>query len=132
MAAGAQGRPGRRGMITDAPSRAAPAIAPRGRRPRLRRLDERASPYLYVAPFFLLFAAFGVFPLAYTLFVSLHKWDLLGTHRWVGLQNYRDLLADAYFWNALRNTVTIWVLSTVPQLALALGLAHVLHTRLRA
>src|SRR5207249_4287192 len=60
------------------------------------------------------------------------RWDLLGTHHWVGMQNYRDLLGDAYFWNALRNTVTIWVLSTVPQLALALGLAHVLNARLRA
>ena len=45
---------------------------------RLSRLDTRSSPYLYIAPFFLLFAIFGAYPLAYTAWVSLHDWDLLG------------------------------------------------------
>ncbi|MDI1466434.1 sugar ABC transporter permease, partial [Catellatospora sp. KI3] len=99
----------------------------------LYRLDLKASPYLYVVPFFLLFAAFGVFPLAYTAWVSLHDWSLLSdTHTWVGIQNYKDLFADEYFWNALKNTAQIWVMSTVPQLLMALVLAHVLNQRLRA
>jgi cellobiose transport system permease protein len=101
-------------------------------RRRLRRLDEKGSPYLYIAPFFVIFGAFGAFPLAFTFYVSLHEWDLLGPHTWVGMDNYRELLGDTYFWNALRNTASIWVLTTVPQLAMALGLAHVLNTRLRA
>ncbi|MBV1855235.1 carbohydrate ABC transporter permease [Catellatospora tritici] len=97
------------------------------------RLDTKGSPYLYVAPFFLLFAAFGVFPLIYTAWVSLHEWSLLSeTHTFVGIQNYKDLFADEYFWNALRNTAQIWVMSTVPQLLMALVLAHVLNQRLRA
>ncbi|WP_344403761.1 sugar ABC transporter permease, partial [Catellatospora chokoriensis] len=99
----------------------------------LYRLDVKGSPYLYIVPFFLLFAAFGIFPLAYTAWVSLHEWSLLSeTHTFLGLQNYRDLFADEYFWNALRNTAQIWVLSTVPQLLMALVLAHVLNQRLRA
>ena len=36
---------------------------------------------------------------------------------------------DSYFWNAVENTLGIWVLSTVPQLLLALVLAHVLNTQ---
>jgi cellobiose transport system permease protein len=98
----------------------------------LYRLDVKGSPYLYVAPFFLLFAAFGVFPLLYTAWVSLHDWSLLSeTHDFVGVENYTGLFADTYFWNALVNTAQIWVLSTVPQLLLALLLAHVLSQRLR-
>lgn len=95
-------------------------------------LDVRVSPYAYVAPFFLLFCAFGLFPLAYTAWVSLHEWTLLSdTQTFVGLDNYSTLLADGYFWNATFNTLSIGLLSTVPQLALAIWLAHLLNRRLR-
>jgi cellobiose transport system permease protein len=89
-------------------------------------------PYGLIAPFFIVFAVFGLFPLAYTAAVSLHKWSLLSPHHtWVGFHNYRKLFADHYFWNALFNTLSIWVISTVPTIALALGLAHLLNARLR-
>jgi len=81
---------------------------------RLRRLDGTVSPYLYIAPFFIVFLGFGLFPLLYTFYVSLTNWDLTNpAHTYVGLRNYGQLLADPYFWNALRNTGSIWVLSTV-------------------
>jgi cellobiose transport system permease protein len=95
-------------------------------------LDLRVSPYAYVAPFFLLFCAFGLFPLVYTAWVSLHEWSLLSeTQTFVGLDNYSALLSDGYFWNATFNTLSIGVLSTVPQLMLAIWLAHLLNRRLR-
>jgi cellobiose transport system permease protein len=111
---------------------AAPAIAqPRRLRMRLRRLDGKASPYLYISPFFLIFAVFGLFPLLYTGWVSLTDRNLLSTTtHFVGLDNYTALLHDDYFWNAVENTLGIFVLSTVPQLFLALVLAHVLNTKL--
>ncbi|WP_027346741.1 carbohydrate ABC transporter permease [Hamadaea tsunoensis] len=98
----------------------------------LHKADVKASPYLYIAPFFLLFGVLGAYPLVYTAWVSLHDWSLLSdTHTYIGLQNYSDLLQDDHFWNALRNTAQIWVLSTVPQLVFALVLAHILNNRLR-
>ena len=102
-------------------------------RQRLYALDTFASPYLYIAPFFIVFGLFAAFPLVWTAQVSLTDRNLLDpvTH-WVGLQNYRELLQDPYFWNAVKNTLGIWVISTVPQLLLALGLAHLLNTKLRA
>ena len=107
---------------------------PVGRRRILaHRLDVKVSPYAYVAPFFLLFCAFGLFPLAYTAWVSLHDWTLLSdVHTFVGLDNFTTLLADDYFWNATFNTLSIGVLSTVPQLLLAIWLAHLLNRPLRA
>ena len=101
-------------------------------RDRLARLDVKATPYVYVAPFFVVFAIFGAFPLVYTAWVSLTDRNLLSqnTH-FVGLANYSHLLHDSYFWNAVENTLGIWVLSTIPQLLLALGFAHVLNTQLR-
>ncbi|MFI8180232.1 carbohydrate ABC transporter permease [Actinacidiphila glaucinigra] len=98
-----------------------------------RRLLARLSPYAYIAPFFALFAAFGLFPLLYTAYVSLYRVELQtpGEMEWRGLDNYTALLRDDFFWTALRNTFTIGVVSTVPQLLMALGLAHLLNYRLR-
>ncbi|MEU7554354.1 sugar ABC transporter permease [Streptomyces sp. NPDC044571] len=92
------------------------------------------SPYAFLAPFFTLFAAFGIFPLLYTAYVSLYRVELQtpGELEWRGLDNYTALLGDPFFWTALRNTFTIGLLSTVPQLLMALGLAHLLNSRLRA
>ncbi len=98
----------------------------------LYRADVKASPYLYIAPFFLLFGALGAFPLAYTAWVAMHDWSLLADeHPFIGLDNFTELLKDTFFWNALGNTASIWVLSTVPQLVFALLLAHTLNNRLR-
>lgn len=97
----------------------------------LHRFDVKASPYFYIAPFFILFGLLGLFPLLYTAWVSLHEWSLLeDVHPYIGIENYETLLKDDFFWNALFNTVSIWVLSTVPQLIFALILAHILNSRL--
>ncbi|MGW5636197.1 carbohydrate ABC transporter permease [Streptomyces sp. NPDC003832] len=98
-----------------------------------RRAWQKVSPYAYIAPFFTLFAAFGLFPLIYTAFVSLYRVELQtpGEMEWRGLDNYTALLSDEFFWTSLRNTFTIGVISTVPQLVMALGLAHLLNYRLR-
>ncbi|WP_246019429.1 carbohydrate ABC transporter permease [Saccharothrix australiensis] len=96
------------------------------------RLDSRLTPYLVVAPFFLVFGVFGLYPLLFTAWVSLHDWQLVdGAQRFVGLTNFRALLADRNFWNALGNTVSLFVLSTAPQLVAALGLAALLDRGLR-
>jgi len=103
---------------------------------RLSRLDLKASPYLYIAPFFIVFGIFGAYPMLRTLWMSLNKWDLVNErtrgHTFVGLKNYAALLDAPYFWNAVLNTFGIFVLSTVPQLALALFLANLLNRSLRA
>jgi cellobiose transport system permease protein len=99
---------------------------------RRARLDMKYSPYLYIAPFFLLFGLFGLYPMIWTLWMSLHDWDMIGTHTFIGLDNYTALIKDHYFWNSVRNTLGIFVLATVPQLLLALFLANLLNRPLRA
>jgi cellobiose transport system permease protein len=106
--------------------------APSGWRAGRSWLDLKASPYLYIAPFFLLFAAFGLFPIGYTFWVSLHDWELIGGREFIGLQNYAELMVDADFWNSVVNTFGIFVISTVPQLLIALVLANLLNQWLRA
>lgn len=74
-----------------------------------------------------------MFPLVAAAWTSFHRVELTapGRAEWVGLRNYTRLLDDGFFWKALLNTLTIGVLATVPQLLLALGVAHLLHARLR-
>jgi cellobiose transport system permease protein len=98
----------------------------------LRRADPKASPYLYIAPFFVVFGIFGLFPLGYTAYVSFTDRNLLSSQsHWIWFHNYSALIHDSYFWNAVENTFAIWFISTVPQLCFALLLAHVLNTKLR-
>ena len=114
-------------------STASLGTASRADRPtsRTRRPRQSLVPYLYIAPFFLVFGVFGLFPLAYTAYISLFDWNPIGEQLFIGLDNYRALIADPRFWNAARNTLTIWLLSTVPQLFVALVLATVLNQALR-
>lgn len=102
-------------------------------RQRLSRLDVKASPYLYIAPFFVLFALIGLFPLVYTFIVSLFDWHLLkGQGDFVGLDNFIAVLGDRFFWNSLFNTFSIFILSSVPQLVAAVAIAAILDQNIRA
>ena len=93
-------------------------------RQRLSRWDVRYSPYFYVAPFFVLFGLVGLFPLVYTFVVSLNNWNLLtGPGEWVGLKNYGAELTDPLFWNSVFNTFSIFLLSSIPQLIVAIVIA---------
>ena len=99
---------------------------------RLTRWDARYSPYVYISPFFILFALVGVIPILYTAWVSLNDWDLIGGRGdFDGLANYARVLTDATFWVALRNTVSIFVITMAPHLVIALVIAAALDRSIR-
>jgi cellobiose transport system permease protein len=116
------------GAAVAEPERTATASGPK----RLRRPGRRSG-YAYIAPFFVVFLAFSLYPWLDTAWVSLHDVRLTTYQHqtWIGLDNYRNLLSNKFFWNAFWNTVTIGIISTVPQLCLALGIAHLLNYQLR-
>jgi multiple sugar transport system permease protein len=100
------------------------------RRARLRRW----TPYLFVAPFFVLFAVFGLFPLLFSIWLSLHQWDAaagLSAMHWVGLENYKYAITDPWFTKSLLNTLWFAIASGVPQHLVALPLAFYIHTTLK-
>jgi len=89
--------------------------------------------YAFVAPFFVMFLIFGLAPVIYSTWIAFFNWDSLADEQeFYGLTNFTDLLADEYFWIALRNTFSIWFFSTIPQIFMAIGLASILRNpRLR-
>ncbi|BDZ42820.1 sugar ABC transporter permease [Paraoerskovia sediminicola] len=100
---------------------------------KLGNWDVKVAPYLYISPFFILFLITGLFPLFYTAFVSVHKWDIiLGQGDFVGFENFAFVLQNPDFWKALRNTFSIFLLSSVPQVIMAITIAAVLDQNIRA
>ncbi len=120
------------------------------RRARLSRFDVKASPYLYIAPFFLLFAVLGLFPLFYTVYISTRRWNAIAGDQGMAvaycplddpncqaggtdlLGNFKWALNNPDFLDALRNTIAIFALSSIPQIILAIFLATMLSANLRA
>lgn len=100
---------------------------------RVSRWDLKLSPYLYISPFFILFIIVGLFPIAFTAVISFMDWDLIrGTGTFIGFEQYSYVLSQPKFWIALRNTFSIFLLSSVPQLILAIFIAAMLDQNLRA
>jgi cellobiose transport system permease protein len=74
-----------------------------------------------------MFLIFGLAPIIYSVYIAFFNWDALGAQEFIGIQNFVELVADDRFWNALLNTIDIWLLSTIPMLILSIGLAAILH-----
>ncbi|HEV8676034.1 MAG TPA: sugar ABC transporter permease [Methylomirabilota bacterium] len=88
--------------------------------------------YLFIAPVVLLFGAFRVIPAVQTLLYSVYKVELLrGRFTFIGLENFRALVADPAFAKATVNTLA-YVAAIVPiSAALGLGLAVLFDARFR-
>ncbi|MDX3380989.1 sugar ABC transporter permease [Streptomyces niveiscabiei] len=87
--------------------------------------------YAAISPFYLLFLGFGLIPVGFSLYVSFHRWDGLGSMEWAGLAQYRYLISDTDFWNSIGNTIIIWALATFPMIFLAMVTAVMLNSAVR-
>jgi len=96
---------------------------------RWHRAQYRLAPYLFISPFLVVFAVFGVWPIIKSLVLSLYATSGPKDVVFVGLKNYRFLLSDGDFHTAVKNTIVFAFWSVVLQLPLALGLALLLSRR---
>jgi len=78
-------------------------------------------PFIFLAPFLLSYAAFFVFPIGYSFYISLNKWTIGEKMQFIGLKNYIDLFTkDPYFLKSVYNTFIIMII-TIP-IVMCLGL----------
>ena len=89
-----------------------------------------ATPYLFLAPALVLVAVFVLYPIASVVYYSFTSYDIVRPPEWVGLDNYRQLIADPTFWKALTNSV-IYLIATPTLIILSVALAIVVNRQLR-
>jgi ABC-type sugar transport system permease subunit len=82
--------------------------------------------YTFVLPIVLFFGVFVLYPFFRSFYTSLTRWPGFGQPQFVGAENYKNLLDDPVFWQALKVTLIFTVVTTVLQVVLPLLLAVLL------
>lgn len=91
-------------------------------------IQRRLAPYLFLAPFGLVFAVFFAYPLLRSLILSLYNTAGPKDQKFIGLNNYRFLLTDRVFWLACANTAAYTLGFLIVQVPLSLSLALLLNS----
>ncbi|ABL79609.1 MULTISPECIES: sugar ABC transporter permease [unclassified Nocardioides] len=86
---------------------------------------------LMLAPALILFTAFFVYPVGYAIAYSFTDSAGFGAAKFVGLDNYLALKDDPFFWQSMRNTIAILVVSVALLIPASFGLALLLRRRIR-
>lgn len=92
------------------------------------RINKEKYGLLFIAPFFITFLIFQLYPMIYSFYVSFLKWDGMSKKvKFVGISNYARLFSDDIFIKTIANTWIMWLGGVIPQMILALTLAVVLN-----
>jgi lactose/L-arabinose transport system permease protein len=95
----------------------------------LKRIWQYRNAYLFIAPFYIGFLIFGLFPLLFSAYISFHKWSGFDTMQFRGLANYSHALQDDRFLLSMGNMVYLWLGHIFIMLSLALLLAVALNSK---
>ncbi|WP_154796360.1 carbohydrate ABC transporter permease [Occultella kanbiaonis] len=110
----------------------APTRAPRQRPPGSRlKLRNTFIGWTFILPNFIGFAVLTLVPVLILFYLAFTSWNVFGAAEWVGLENFQDLITDRTFHTALRNTGYYALMHIPLTLAVSLGLALLLNTKLR-
>ena len=96
----------------------------------LKTIKKYKMPYLFILPFFVLFLVFQLIPIIWTVYISFTQWRGIGDPQFIGWDNYKIILIDNMFWEALKNTVVYWISGLVLILIFALLIATILNSDL--
>jgi multiple sugar transport system permease protein len=97
----------------------------------MARKEERAA-YVFLSPWLLGLAVFWLLPIVGSLLLSFSEWRIITSPRWVGLENYREMLFDdRTFWLSIRVTLKYMVLSVPLYLVCGLLLSLLLNLKIR-
>ena len=85
--------------------------------------QKQITPWLFLAPGIILFLVYVIIPIFQSLLISLYEWDGIGTMTFIGLDNYRELMEDEFFYISLRNNLYWLVLFMLaPPIGLAIAI----------
>lgn len=99
----------------------------------LATLWKYRAPYLFIAPFFILFFVFQLIPVIWTFVISFSSWNGLRNFKWVGFNQYKVMFQDYMFKDAFLNNVWYWIVAVIGVVAISLMIAMCLNSpKLRA
>lgn len=96
--------------------------------PQRPRTAARWRGWLFMGPFAVVFVVVFVVPVVYAVWISLFQHRMVGGTVFVGLANYRRLLADGQFWSSVRRVVVFTVVQVPVMLCLAALMALALDS----
>ncbi|MFJ5623972.1 carbohydrate ABC transporter permease [Peribacillus loiseleuriae] len=99
----------------------------RKKRYRSEAKKDMISGYLYIAPFFIIFAIIGLYPVLFSIYLAFQKWNGLSPMTFAGLANFKVVLTDPLFWKSVYNTIVMGIMGTAPQLVFGIILACLLN-----
>lgn len=91
------------------------------------RMKDNFSAYMFISPFFILFAIFGLFPMLFSFYLAFQKFNGLGEMSFVGWKNFVWVLEDPLFWKSIYNTIILGLMGTAPQILIGMILATILN-----
>ena len=119
------------GVAPTAPRRSSAAQRPQQGRRRPGRLSGGATPYLFIAPGFILFAVLILLPIFQAVQMSFFDWKIIpgAVSQFLGLDNYARAFQDPHFWLSLTNSGIYMLFTVPPQIVLGLFIAVLLKRR---
>ena len=94
-----------------------------------KSLKDKVVPYLFILPFLISFLLFFVIPSIYSFYLSFTKYPGYGQAKWLGIQNYRNILHYGRFWDALGRTFFYWLVKFIPVTVISFMMAYCLKTK---
>ena len=94
-------------------------------------MNKKITPYLLIAPYIIHLLLFVVFPVAFSIVLTFHSWNIIAPMQYTGLSNYKVLFSDAIFWKSMLNTLIFLVIHIPLQIVFALTLAEVLNQNIK-
>ncbi len=95
-----------------------------------RTLYKYRYPYIFIAPFFILFIIFFLIPTIRSFYLSMFKWEGFGIYSFVGFNNYVKLFHDNLFIQSLKNSSILMLGTMVPQIIFSVIFAVLIHSKL--
>lgn len=97
-----------------------------------REIIKNRWAYVFISPFYILFLVFGLLPVLYSIYLSFHKWQGLGSLEFVGLKNFTYLfgVGGKVFWQSILNGIILFVMYVPIMTFVAIVLAVILNSRL--
>lgn len=108
------------------------ALAARGNGPKVKpRFTDNKAGYAFLAPWLIGVVVFTIGPMLYSLYLAFTKYNLLQPPKWIGFDNFTQMLGDDRLWNSLRVTLEYVGIGVPLQLVIALAIAVLLDRGMR-